>query len=130
MSAASLVIFLLRKKVGLRQRMIMAQAMSLNDMQGVVHLQKTVLLGSLSFQLLGAVVLTLRFLPEYGIKQAAIWGVFHAISAFCNAGFDLMGDVEKFSSFTAYAGNIHLNTVVILLIVIGGIIWWFVSNML
>ena len=91
MSAASLFVFLLRRKVGLRQRMVMAQALSLNDMEGVVNLQKWVLGGSLSIQLVGAVVLMLRFLPQYGWGKAAWYGVFHSVSAFCNAGFDIFG---------------------------------------
>ena len=61
MSAATLVIFLFRRKVGLRQRMIMAQALSLNEMNGVVKLQRTVIIGSLSLEALGALILTLRF---------------------------------------------------------------------
>lgn len=91
MSAASAVVFLLRKKVGLRQRMLMAQAMSLDDMNGVVKLQKYVIFGSLSIQAVGALILMLRFLPEYGFGKALAWGVFHSISAFCNAGFDILG---------------------------------------
>lgn len=91
MSAASLFVFLLRRKVGLRQRMVMAQALSLNDMEGVVNLQKWVLGGSLSIQLAGAVVLMLRFLPQFGWGKAAWYGVFHSVSAFCNAGFDIFG---------------------------------------
>ena len=91
MSAASLFIFLLRRKVGLRQRMIMAQALSLNDMEGVVKLQKWVLGGSLSIQAIGAAVLTLRFLPTHGLGKAAWYGVFHAVSGFCNAVFDVFG---------------------------------------
>ncbi len=91
MSVASLFVFLLRRKVGLRQRMVMAQALSLNDMEGVVRLQKWVLGGSLSIQLLGAVVLMLRFLPTYGWGKAIWYSVFHAVSGFCNAGFDIFG---------------------------------------
>lgn len=91
MSAASLFIFLLRRKVGLRQRMLMAQALSLNDMEGVVNLQKWVLGGSLSIQAAGALVLMLRFLPNYGWGKAVWYGVFHAVSGFCNAGFDIFG---------------------------------------
>lgn len=91
MSMASLVIFLLRRKVGLKQRMVMAQALSVNDMNGVVRLQKYVLLGSLSIQLAGAAVLFFHFLPEMGAGKAAYYGIFHAISAFCNAGFDVFG---------------------------------------
>ena len=81
MTAASLVMFLLRKRVGLQERMIMAQALSLNEMEGVVRLQRVVLIGSLSIQAAGALVLFLRFFPEYGVRTAAWWGVFHAVSA-------------------------------------------------
>lgn len=98
MSAASLVIFLLRKKVGLKQRMVIAQALSLNDMESVVRLQKWVLFGSISVQLTGAVILFCRFLPEKGAVQAVKWGIFHAVSAFCNAGFDIMGSVAPGTS--------------------------------
>lgn len=93
MSAASAVIFLFRRKVGMRQRMLMAQAISVDDMQSVVKVQKWVILGSLSVQACGALVLFLRFLPEFGFGRALAWGVFHAISAFCNAGFDIWGSV-------------------------------------
>ena len=93
MSMASLFVFLLRRKVGLKQRMVMAQALSLNDMEGVVNLQKWVLGGSLGIQLLGAAVLAVRFITAYGYGVGkAIWhGVFHSVSGFCNAGFDIFG---------------------------------------
>ena len=102
MSAASLVIFLFRKKVGLRQRMVMAQALSLTDMEGVVRLQKLVLLGSLSVQGTGALILLLRFWPEYGFATALKWGVFHSISAFCNAGFDIFGCITPGASLMEF----------------------------
>ena len=86
MSAAAVVVFMLRKKVSLRQRMVMAQALSVSDMDGIVRLQKWVLGGSILIQLSGALVLFIRFLPEYGALTAAKWGVFHSVSAFCNAG--------------------------------------------
>ncbi len=91
MSAASMVVFLFRRKVGLRQRMLMAQALSVEDMNDVVKLQKWVIFGSLGIQLAGALILTIRFLPEYGLGRAVTWGIFHSISAFCNAGFDIFG---------------------------------------
>lgn len=98
MSAASIVIFLFRRKIGLRQRMIMAQAISVDDLQGVVNLQKWVLIGSLSIQACGALVLFFRFLPDVGAGRAAAWGAFHAISAFCNAGFDIFGTGQSVAS--------------------------------
>lgn len=91
MSAASLVIFLLRKRVGLKQRMVMAQALSVNDMTSIVRLQKMVLIGSLLIQLLGALILTAYFWPQHGPVDAVRFGLFHSISAFCNAGFDIFG---------------------------------------
>ena len=103
MSAACVVLFLFRRKIGLRQRMVMAQAMSLNEMDGVVRLQKWVLLGSLTVQATGAVILTLRFLPGYGLRRAVIWGVFHAVSAFCNAGFDVLGSVAPGQSMAYFS---------------------------
>lgn len=98
MSVACIVIFMLRRKIGLRQRMVMAQALSINEMEGVVRLQKWVLLGSLIIQLTGAVILFLRFLPEQGIGTALKWGVFHSVSAFCNAGFDILGTGQSIAT--------------------------------
>ena len=91
MSMASLVVLALRRKVGLKQRMLMAQALSMDEMDSVVSLQKWVLGGSLGIQFAAALVLFLRFLPKFGVGKAAWYGVFHAISAFCNAGFDIFG---------------------------------------
>ena len=121
MSAASVIFFLFRRKVGLRQRMVMAQALSLNEMESVVRLQKWVLFGSLSVQALGALILFFRFLPNFGASRSAVWGLFHAISAFCNAGFDLMGVKEPYSSLTYFAENPTINFTIMSLIVIGGI---------
>ena len=121
MSAASLVIFLFRRKVGLKQRMVMAQAMSLNDMHGVVQLQRIVIFGSLSIQLLGAVVLCLRFLPDYGFRQAAIWGVFHAVSAFCNAGFDIFGSVAPGQSLIPFNNDPVVLITLMVIITVGGL---------
>ncbi len=121
MSAASLVIFLFRRKVGLKQRMVMAQAMSLNDMQGVVRLQRIVIFGSLSIQLLGAAVLCLRFLQDYGFRQAAIWGVFHAVSAFCNAGFDIFGVIAPGQSLIPFNNDPVVLITLMVLITVGGL---------
>lgn len=121
MSAASLVIFLLRRKVGLKQRMVMAQALSLTEMQGVVRLQRIVVFGSLSVQLLGALILTLRFLPEYGLQRAVVWGVFHGISAFCNAGFDIFGALEPGQSLLLFNDDPVVLLTLMALILIGGL---------
>ena len=116
MSVASLVVFLFRRRVGLRQRMVMAQALSVTDMEGIVRLQKLVLLGSLSVQAVGALVIMLRFLPGYGFATALKWGVFHAISAFCNAGFDIFGCITSGNSL------IELNSDPVLLLTLGALV--------
>ena len=121
MSAASLVIFLFRRKVGLRQRMVIAQALSLNEMEGAVRLQKWVVFGSLSIQALGALVLMLRFLPDYGFRKAAVWGVFHSVSAFCNAGFDILGSIQPGASMMCMNDDPVVLCTLMVLIVVGGL---------
>lgn len=121
MSAATLVIFLFRRKVGLRQRMIMAQALSLNEMDGVVRLQRTVLVGSLSFQAAGALILTGWFWPQYGFARALRWGVFHSVSAFCNAGFDIFGVLEPGTSLQLFQNDPVVLLTLGALITIGGL---------
>ncbi|MBQ6851788.1 MAG: potassium uptake protein, TrkH family [Oscillospiraceae bacterium] len=121
MSAASIVVFLFRRRVSLRQRMVMAQALSLNEMEGAVRLQKWVLIGSVSIQLLGALVLFLRFLPDYGLEQSAVWGIFHAVSAFCNAGFDIFGSIQPGTSVICLNDDPVVLCTLMVLIVAGGL---------
>ena len=121
MTAASLVILLLRKKVGVRQRMIMAQALSMSDMDSVVRLQKWVLFGSLLIQFTGAVILFLRFLPNYGWTTAAKWSVFHAVSAFCNAGFDIVGSLQPGASMMVFQHDPVVLLTLSGLVILGGL---------
>ena len=108
------------KKISLMQRSTMQDAISAPQVGGIVRFTGFILKGILLFELLGALVLMTVFVPEYGLK--GIWlAVFHSISAFCNAGFDLMGTTSPFSSLTAYAAHPVVNITVMLLIVIGGI---------
>lgn len=121
MSIASIFAFSLHKKLGLKQRMLLAQAMSLNDVEGVVRIQKHVLLGTFSLEGLGALVLFFRFLPEYGLWNAVKWGVFHSVSAFCNAGFDIFGALEPGSSLMLFQTDPVICVTLMLLIIIGGL---------
>ena len=121
MSAASTFVFLLRKRVGLRQKMVIAQALNLNDMDGVVRIQKLVLTGSLTILGIGAAILFLRFLPEFGFRRALVWGVFHAISAFCNAGFDLFGALEPGQSLIIFNDDPIICLTLITLVTVGGL---------
>ena len=121
MSAASTFVFLLRRKVGLRQRMVIAQALNLNDMDGVVKIQKLVITGSLSIQGIGALILFLRFLPEFGFGRALAWGIFHSISAFCNAGFDLFGYLAPGQSLIVFNDDPVICLTLITLVTVGGL---------
>lgn len=121
MSAATMVVFLLKRKVGLKHRMMIAQAFSVSDMDGVVRLQKNVLVGSLSVELAGAAILTLRFWPQYGFGRALKWGVFHSVSAFCNAGFDIFGELEPGSSLMLFQSDPIVLLTLSALIVVGGL---------
>ena len=118
MSVASLVVFALRRKVGLKQRMVMAQALSLDEMDGVVTLQKWVLGGSLSIQALAALVLFCRFMPLFGAGKAAWYGLFHAVSAFCNAGFDVFGYGD---SIVRFNNDPVVSITLMVLVVVGGL---------
>lgn len=121
MSAASTFVFLLRRKVGLRQRMVIAQALNLNDMDGVVKIQKLVITGSLSIQGIGALILFLRFLPGFGFRRALAWGVFHSISAFCNAGFDLFGYIAPGQSLILFNDDPIICLTLMALVTVGGL---------
>lgn len=121
MSAASTFVFLLRRKVGLRQKMVIAQAFNLNDMDGVVKIQKLVLTGSLSIQGIGALILFLRFWPQFGFGRSLAWGIFHAISAFCNAGFDLFGYLDPGQSLIVFNDDPIICLTLMALVTIGGL---------
>lgn len=121
MTAASLVILLLRKKVGVRQRMVMAQALSMSDMDSVVRLQKWVLVGSLLIQFTGAMILFLHFLPSFGWETAAKWSVFHAVSAFCNAGFDIVGCVQPGANMMVFQHDPVVLLTLSCLVILGGL---------
>ena len=108
------------KKISLMQRSTMQDAISAHQVGGIVRFTGFILKGIFLFELLGALVLMTVFIPEYGLK--GIWlAVFHSISAFCNAGFDLMGTKSPYSSLTSYANHPVVNITIMLLIVIGGI---------
>lgn len=121
MSAASMLVFLFRKKIGLRQKMLIAQALSLNEMDSVVRLQKWVLLGSLTIQFTGMMILFLRLWPAYGAEQAATWSLFHAVSAFCNAGFDIVGKFEPGANMIYFNNDPVVLITLMALIVVGGL---------
>lgn len=109
------------KKIGLWQRSIMQDSISAPQVGGILHLTKFILRTSAAIELTGAALLSPVFCRDFGIAKGLWYALFHSVSAFCNAGFDLMGVREKFSSLTSYGGNVYVSTVIMLLIIIGGI---------
>ena len=121
MSAATMLVFMLRRKIGLKQRLVMAQALSVSDMDGIVRLQRTVLVGSFTIEGIGALILLLRFWPEYGFLTALKWGVFHSISAFCNAGFDIFGCITPGVSLLEFQSDPVVLLTLGALVTVGGL---------
>ena len=120
-TVASFLSMVVGKKIGLMQRQTMQDALSAPQVGGIVRLTKFIFLTSFAIEGIGAILLMPVFVPEHGVR--GIWmSVFHSISAFCTAGFDLMGSsTGQFSSLTSFAGNPYVTIVITLLIIIGGI---------
>lgn len=109
------------RKIGLLQRSTMRDAVSAHKLDGIVRLTRFIVFGTLLIELIGAAIMAPTFVRDFGLARGIWFAVFHSISAFCNAGIDLMGYREPFSSLTHYVGNIPVNVAVMGLIVIGGI---------
>ena len=120
-TVAASVSILSGKKISLMQRSTMQNAISAPKVGGIVRLTRFILRGTFLIEAAGTVLLLPVFMGDYGKK--GIWmSVFHSISAFCNAGFDILGtDSSMFPSLTGYSGNILINLVIMLLIITGGI---------
>ncbi|MBZ9688675.1 TrkH family potassium uptake protein [Clostridium estertheticum] len=118
MSVTTLVFLILGKRITLKGRLIMQEAMNVNSLQGLVKMAKYVLIFTFSVEGIGAVLFSTQFIPQFGLAKGIYYSIFHAVSAFCNAGFDLMGN---FSSVTAYADNSVVILTISALIAIGGL---------
>lgn len=117
MSLVSMIFVILGKRITLKNRLVMQEALNFNTTAGVVRFTKMVVKGTLIVEGIGALLMTLVFVPEYGLVKGIWYSVFHAISAFCNAGFDIIGS----SSLVPYVGNGLINMVIMSLIIIGGL---------
>lgn len=109
------------KKIGLMQVSTMQDAVSAHNVGSIASLTKIIVKGTFLIEFIGAALMAPTFCNQYGLGKGLWYAVFHSISAFCNAGFDLMGVEEKFSSLTAYSDNVIINVTIMLLIVVGGI---------
>ena len=121
MSIFSLFLMMVHAKLGLKKRMILQQAFGLTDIEGVVQLLRRVILVTAVMEFSGAVILCLRFLNDFTLYQAVWMGIFHSVSAFCNAGFDILGRISPGCSLSPYASDPVVCITVMVLIVVGGI---------
>ena len=120
MSAASLAWFSFRRKISIQQQLVMAEAIGSN-MNDVVQHQKRLLVRAFTVEGAGAVILTARFLTEYSFPQALKLGVFHSVSAFCNAGFDVLGFKQPGASLIVYQKDPVICLTLSALVILGGL---------
>ena len=121
MTVSVLISLAVGRKIGLRERGLISESVNAIQMGGIVHLMKKILLGTLLVEGTGAVLLSLRFCEEHGFWRGIYYGIFHSVSAFCNAGFDLMGYQGEYSSLVNYSGDWLVNLTIMALVIIGGI---------
>lgn len=118
MTAASLIFLALGKRITLRERLVMQEALNQFNLEGLVRLTKNVIGVTFIIEGIGALLLSTRFIPLYGFKKGLYYSIFHAISAFCNAGFDLIGN---YRSLTGFVDDVVINMTVMGLIILGGL---------
>lgn len=127
MTLAALGSFVTRRRITLRERLVMSAGLNLTDTSGIVRLTQRILVGTFTCESVGAALLSLRFVPRFGLRRGLKMGVFHAVSAFCNAGFDLMGVADDpFCSLVGYVDDPLVSLTIMTLIVAGGlgfIVW-------
>ncbi|HPD89466.1 MAG TPA: TrkH family potassium uptake protein [Oscillospiraceae bacterium] len=111
----------IRKKIGLHERSLLMQAAGSMTHGGLIRLTRRIIAITAFFEFLGACMLSIRFIPQMGLAEGIWNAIFHSVSAFCNAGFDIMGKYGPFSSFTGYVGDPLVSLTLISLIVVGGI---------
>ncbi|MBT9142537.1 MAG: Ktr system potassium uptake protein B [Dehalococcoidia bacterium] len=118
MTAATLVFILLGKKITLRERLVIQEAMNQISQQDLIRLVFRVVLLTFAIEAIGALLLSTRFIPQYGLWTGLFYAAFHAVSAFCNAGFDLIGG---FTGLTPYAHDPVILLTIASLFILGGL---------
>ena len=121
MTLSILVAILLHRRVGLHQRSVLMDTVGALQVGGVVRLTRRALLVTAAWEGTGAVLLAIWFCPRYGLGRGLWMAVFHAVSAFCNAGFDLFGRFGQYSSLAPYVNNYYVQAVVMFMIISGGL---------
>lgn len=118
MSIALLFSIIARRRITPRERIVFAQSQNISDLSGIVKFARFIVFGTFAAEFIGALLFCIRLIPEYGIADGFFKGLFLAVSAFCNAGFDTFGHGD---SLCAYAADPLISIVVCLLVIIGGL---------
>lgn len=121
MTIVTLISMFLKRRIGLRERRLIMESSNTFNIGGVVRLVRKIIKRTFIIEGIGALILTIKFVPEMGLGQGLYNGLFHSISAFCNAGFDIMGKYGEFGSFTRYVGDFTVNFTIGTLIIVGGL---------
>lgn len=122
MTFSTLLALLVRRKITLKERLLIQESFNQFELEGMVRLTKNIIIAAFTIELIGAAIFASVFIPQFGLGKGIAFGFFHAISSFCNAGFDLMGEYTgQFSSFTSYVNNPIININTMLLIIVGGL---------
>ena len=116
MSLASIIPLILGKKIGMKSRQILKEQLNIESLEGMIVLIKYVLVFTFGIEILGAILLSFRFIPLYGAGTGIWYSIFHSISAFCNAGFDILGD-----SIYPFRDDILVNLTLSALVIVGGL---------
>lgn len=116
MSLASIIPLILGKKIGMKSRQILKEQLNVESLEGMIVLFKYVLVFTFGIEILGAILLSFRFIPLYGAGTGIWYSIFHSISAFCNAGFDILGD-----SMYPFRDDILVNLTLSFLVIVGGL---------
>ncbi|MCX4327138.1 MAG: potassium transporter KtrB [Lachnospiraceae bacterium] len=121
------IMMVIGRRITLRDRMLLEDALNLDTLTGLVKFLKRIFKGTFAVESAGAVCYSFVFIPRYGIIKGIWYSVFHSVSAFCNAGIDILGS----NSFVPYASNAWINIVTICLVITGGIgflVWWDITG--
>lgn len=121
MAVFSIFMLLFQKRFGMKDRMILSQGFGLDSQEGVVRMMRRAILGTLLIEGVGALILTIRFAFDVPFLHALRLGVWHSVSAFCNAGFDILGFATPGQSLIPYGHDLTVTVTVMLLIVLGGL---------
>lgn len=122
MTIATMFSLLIGKKINLRERLLIQESLNQKDLSGLVKLTRYIIMITFAIEGIGALLMSMVFIPEFGLLKGIWYSIFHSISAFCNAGFDLLGSTAgAFSSLMCFVDNALINLVIGGLIILGGI---------